>query len=97
MKLVDVESERVVQRDNVLEFFSLPNFLEVIVNQKEEAQGSSAAKQKQRERSNSQTSVSDMVDERSLSYNFFDELTGDLDETGRESIFSLNRDTLIGQ
>ena len=46
MKLVDVESERVVQRDNVLEFFSLPNFLEVIVNQKEEAQGSSAAKQK---------------------------------------------------
>lgn len=31
MKLVDVDNERLVYKQNVLQFFSLPNFLEVIV------------------------------------------------------------------
>lgn len=35
MKLVDVESERVVYKSNVLQFFSMPNFLEVIVSRDE--------------------------------------------------------------
>ena len=31
MKLVDVDSERIVYKQNILQFFSLPNFLDVIV------------------------------------------------------------------
>jgi hypothetical protein len=33
MLLVDVDSERIVYKSNVLQFFSLPNFLECIVAQ----------------------------------------------------------------
>jgi len=36
MKVVDVDNERCVRKRNVIEFFSLPNFLNVVTVEKPE-------------------------------------------------------------
>jgi hypothetical protein len=36
LKLVDIDNNKVAMKDAVIQFFTLPNFLEVIVNQEQE-------------------------------------------------------------
>ena len=33
MKILDLDDQRLVYKDNVIQFFSLPNFLNVVVNE----------------------------------------------------------------
>lgn len=95
MKLVDVDSERIVYKQNILQFFSLPNFLDVIVIQDESAQISTAAHKTKKRRASSN---SDLLEDTKNSERFFQDLINErekADESLRESLFDVRRSTLL--